>query len=530
MHRQRPRHVVVRRVGGIHRELLRLEEIDGVVAVRLGEIDHERAGGEAAAADGERAGRPRDLDALAEQHVHHLGHAARVALIGRDRERVGSAVDALLPGVPSLAIEVAEELVGVLRGEIENGERGRLLIVGVVAHRPAERALRRPRAIPLARRLAGGDRALEGLGRSVAEGFVAAADRVVVHRDRIEVVVAERLAELPGPDARHPHAGHRRHLVQAHLEEFVRDDRIEVRVVRARAVPGLQQRDAFVQVVDDGRVIAEEHPVHGARERFGLLMRVAIGVHEHVLAPVGRRLPRQGGIVGLALEEPVEPVGHLVAAVRVRHRVDQDDDARPDLPDHRLIGDRQPVRQLHHHLGAAGFVGVQRRVEVVNGSGAGDDPIGVGRRRSAWIGQRGRGRLQAIEIADACFVGDGHEQDVPSLFGPADRLHVHPRRRLGQRPEVAVDLLRVRQVAGGAGDVPEVVGRRGHRGRLGDVAHPRADESRLGREAGNRVDRAWLRRVRTVRALRANEDDAGQRERASGGDRERRGAGHVVLQ
>ncbi len=58
VHRQRPRHVVVRQLAGGELEVLRLEEIDGVVAVGLVEADDKAAGGEGAFVEGERLQRP----------------------------------------------------------------------------------------------------------------------------------------------------------------------------------------------------------------------------------------------------------------------------------------------------------------------------------------------------------------------------------------------------------------------------------------------------------------------------------------
>src|SRR5256885_12411521 len=47
------------------------------------------------------------------------------------------------------------------------------------------------------------------LFRSVAEGLVAAAVGVVIGRDRIQVQMREVIAEVPGPDTRHPECGQR---------------------------------------------------------------------------------------------------------------------------------------------------------------------------------------------------------------------------------------------------------------------------------------------------------------------------------
>jgi hypothetical protein len=267
--------------------------------------------------------------------------------------------------------------------------------------------------------------------------------------------MAEPLTEVPRPHTRHPERRHRPYLLEREGEHLADDYRIDVRVERAGAVPGLEQGDRLVQVVHHRRVVLEEHPVHGARRGERLLVRVAVDVDEDVAAPVRRGLARQAVVVGAAREVAMEPVGHLVAAVRLGHRIDEDQHLLPDVADHRLLGDRQPIGEFHGHLGAARLVGVQAGIEVVDRPRAGDDPLRLVRSRRPRIRQRRRGRFQPRQVADARLVGDHDEQDVAAFFRLTDRLDVDARRGARQLAHVALDGGRMRQLAGRADDVPE---------------------------------------------------------------------------
>ena len=500
VHGQGPGDVVVGLVRRFRRELLRHQQVHRVVAVRLIELHDVVALREAPFLDRNRLREPGHLDPVAAEDIDHLGDAQPVALILGNHEGVRIALHALLPGVVSLPVEIPQHLLRVLRGPVEDGETAALHVVRVVAQRPEELLVGRPRPVPLPVRdglvdvalLGRAERALDGLRRGVAEGLVAAADRVVVRGDRVEVVQSPRLAESPGPDARHAEGRERLDLVERGLEPLPDRDRVQVRVVRARAVPDVEERDRLVQIVHGLRVVVVKHPVHGLGQLQRLLMRVAVVVVEDVVPPVGRRPLRKVVVVGLALQVPVEPVDGLVPAVRLGDRVDQDDQVLADVLDHRLLRDGQPVRQLHDHLGAAGLGRVQAGVEVVDRPRRRDDLLGGLGRRFPRVGEvRGRG-LQAVEALDPFLVRDGDEQDLAALLGLADDVDLDAGRGLGQRAEVTVDLARARELPGRAHDVAEELRRRRHGRGGGHVGDPRAREPRLRRELRDRFDRAGL--------------------------------------
>ena len=516
MHGERPRDVVVRLVRRLGRELLRLEQVDGVVAVGLVEEDDEVALRERSLLHGHRLGQPRDLDPVPSQDLDHLRDAARIALALRDHEGEGTALHALLPGVVALAVEVAEHVLRVLRRPVEDREAAGLHVVRVVAERPEELLVRRPGPVPLAVRHGRVDvavfrraqRPLDGLRRAVAERLVSAAHRVVVGRDGVEVVEPPRLAEAPGPDARHAERRQALDLVERGLEPLGDRDRIEVHVVRAGAVPRVEQRDRLVEVVHGRRVVVVEHPVDGLRQLQGLLVRVAVVVVEDVEAPVRRRSLGQVLPVGLALEVAVEPVDGLVPAVGLRDRVDENDQVLADVADHRLLGDGEPVGELHHHLRAAGLGRVEPRVEVVDRPRRRDDLLGRLRARDPGVGEGRRRGLEPVEVPDPLLVGDRHEQDLAALFRLPDHLDTHAGRRLRERPEVAVDLGRAGELPFGSGHVAEKLRRRRHGRRGGDVRHPGAQEARLGRELRDRLGRARLGHVRRgIRRVRRGTDE-----------------------
>ena len=318
----------------------------------------------------------------------------------------------------------------------------------------------------------------------------------MIHRHRFEIKLREGLAEIPGPDAGHAEAGHGLHFVEAQLEHLFEGQRVDVGVVGAGAVPGHEQRLGLVQVMHHGRVPVEEHARHRLGRLVRELVRVAITVDEGVPRPVGRRDAWQGGLVGLALEVAVEPVDELVAPVDVERRVDEYDRVLADAPDHRLLGDRQAVGQLEHGLRRSGFVRVHAGIQVIDRPRGGDQPFGRCRIGQAWIGQRGRGRAQPVELRDAMLVGDRHHDDIAPFLRAADREETHARRSVGERAAVSRRGLRVDEFSGCAGDAMQESAWRRHGRRCGQVADPRRQEARLGRGLRYLLDGARLGNIR----------------------------------
>jgi hypothetical protein len=224
--------------------------------------------------------------------------------------------------------------------------------------------------------------------------------------------------KIPRRNSGHAHRGHGLHLVKAERQKLAVGDGINVGVVRAGSVPRHHQRHAFVQIVNNRRVPLVKHAMHGLGGFVCLLVSVTIDVDERILRPVGRRLARERVAVGPALEVAIEPVDHLVAAVGIGNGIDQNDDSFPDPPNHRLLRHRQSVGQLNHGLGRAGFVGMQRGVEVINGTRVGDELFsgcGVG---APGIRQRSGRPLQPVEITNPSLIGDCEHQHFASFAVP----------------------------------------------------------------------------------------------------------------
>ena len=307
--------------------------------------------------------------------------------------------------------------------------------------------------------------------------------------------LGEALAEAVGPDPGHAHGGEGRDLVERDRVPLAEDAGVEVRAVGPGARPDRQQGDGLVQVVDHDRVPAQVRVLGGAGQGELPLDAVAVVVVPHVLAPVGGGDGRQVLVVRLALEVPVEPVDHAVAAVGLRHGVDEDDHAVADLADVGRFRDGQPVRELHQHLGRARLPRVQAAVEHVEGLHARDELLGLALVRPAGIGEVGHRLAVPLEVVQALLVAHHHEQDLPAFLGLADRLHPHAARGLGERAVVRVDLRGARELAGRAHDVAEVLRGRGDVGVMRDVAHPGREEAWLRGGGGDRLRRARLGRV-----------------------------------
>src|SRR5690349_14515772 len=111
--------------------MLRSEQIYSVIAVGLIEAYDVGAGRKAAIFKLNRRLRDGDLDVLADESPHHLGHARAVALIGGNKERIRRLAQTFLPGIPALLIEILQHVRGVIGAVVQSGEGGSLLIIKV---------------------------------------------------------------------------------------------------------------------------------------------------------------------------------------------------------------------------------------------------------------------------------------------------------------------------------------------------------------------------------------------------------------
>ncbi len=243
-----------------------------------------------------------------------------------------------------------------------------------------------------------------------------------------------------------------------------------------------------MQVVDDLRVEPEERvgDVLTERQRHADLVPVVV-VH-HVVPPVDER---RRGQVGMRLAV-VPEVDLAVAPVGLDDRGQEHDDVFADVLDERRLLDRQPVGELHHHLGAAGLGRVDGPGRVVERLALRDQLLRLALREPARIGELGRDVAIVIQVANRLGVGDCDDDHLPALFTLPHREDLDARRSLRQRPHVLGNVFGVGQMPLGAGDVAMVRERRRHRRRGRQVVHQLGHEPGLG---GLLPDRRGIRLV-----------------------------------
>ena len=125
--------------------------------------------------------------------------------------------------------------------------------------------------------------------------------------------------------------------------------------------------------------------------------------------------------------------------------------------------DREPVAELHQHLGPAGLRRVHAAGDVVDRLRGLQQLLRLLLGRPPRIGQLRDLRLVLVERLDRRLVGDRDEDHVAPFLALADRPHRHAIRRLVDGGEVAMDVGRPGQLARRARHVAEELQRRRHR-------------------------------------------------------------------
>jgi len=180
---------------------------------------------------------------------------------------------------------------------------------------------------------------------------------------------------------------------------------------------------------------------------------------------------------------PVVDVHHAIASVDFDDRRDERDDVIADVLDVRRVVDRHAVRELHQRRRRAGLRTMNGAGDVVDGRGLRHERgrglvVHVERARVAQLREV---RLVRVELGDERLARDRDGDVLAPLFGGADRVDLHAiRQRLGEHPHVLVDLFRVRELAGCAGDVAQHCLRRRHAGLGRHVVDERREEEALG--------------------------------------------------
>ena len=351
-------------------ELLLLQQDLGEPAVGLIALDDEGSRRERPFLHLDRRGRAADLDPLHAQDVHDKGRARHVGLVARDDIGVRRLGAAGLDGVEALLVEVLEDLLGEGARSVWSAvRRRRLHVVGVVAHRPFHRLVRRigaePFALGLVHRvkvLAGPvdrlDVAQLGGGAAVAEGLVEAHQPVVVGRHEGDVAGRPGVDVAEVPDARHAELGQLRHLEVREPGQLAVEDRVEVWVLRRLTAEDVQERHRLVQIVHDRRVPFQIQFEQIPRA-VAAVIDVAVVVVEDVFSPVRRARARDRG------RRCRRSCSRSTSRCSGRGRRGRSPGLMATITlsrillDQRAVLGHQAVGQLHQHLGRAGLAAVQ---------------------------------------------------------------------------------------------------------------------------------------------------------------------------
>ena len=261
---------------------------------------------------------------------------------------------------------------------------------------------------------------------------------------------------------------------------LVGEDRIEPRVVGTVADGVVVEiRHRLVQVVQHLRLPFGIRVQHVARQVQRQRHGIAVVVVGHVLAPVDERRPV---LVGVG-EVPAVDIDLAVAPVDLDDRRDERNHPVPDFLDIRAFVDGQPIDQLHECGRRPRFGRVDGAGDVVHRHRLIDELVrfGVVQADRARVGELGQPSAILGELAQVRFGRHRHGQHLPAFFGFPDRVHLHPRARLLDHPEVLIDLVRVGEFAWRAGDVAKHDLRRRHRFRGRKIVDERRGEERLRR-------------------------------------------------
>ncbi len=450
-----------------------------------------------------------DFGPFTADEIHQLGGLHAAPLLRGHDVGIGRFRLAALDRVLVLQIVVLEERLLVLRHRVHRDQERALLHVDVVARTPDHVGRGRIRAVPLAA-LLHRQRAVDRA--AVALRLVEPADRVVGHADPEHVVRHPAVVVVVGPHARHAALGQLHDLGLREQPPLVDLDRIDDGVVGPGPGGRVEQRHRFVQIVPDLRVPLEERLQHHLREAQADADAVAVVVVLDVLAPVDHRRRRQP----LLLRDEI--VDLLLASVHLARRREHEDDVVADRLDERRLLDRQPVGQLHQHLGAPELRRMDAAHREVDGLAGRDELLRLRLGQLARIGEL-RGDLAVlVELLDRRFVGHRDREHVPPLVAHADLEHRHAIRRLVERVEIPDDVLVVGQLAGLTGDVAEEFQRRRHFVGGRHVIDQLRQDARIGRrrlDLGRVVGVELLRpRHRRHGLGREPRDAAGRRGRA----------------
>ena len=204
-----------------------------------------------------------------------------------------------------------------------------------------------------------------------------------------------------------------------------------------------------MQIVNHLRVKIEigRQDVAAQRERQPHV--VAIVVVRHIVPPVHQRWSRKFRV----LQAVARKVDLAVAAIDFQHRRREKDQVVAYLPNQRCVFHRQPVHELHQHLGAPRFGRMHRAGGVVHRLAFRDEPFRLLAGGSSRIGETARDLFVMLEIGDVLLARHRHQDHLAALFAFSDGEDLHARRCRFEGAHVSVDVFGVGQMVLRAGDV-----------------------------------------------------------------------------
>ncbi len=272
--------------------------------------------------------------------------------------------------------------------------------------------------------------------------------------DEHEIARAPGVEGAVREDSRHPEPRHLGDVVPAEHLPFVRQDRVEPRVVRPVADGVVvEERDRLVEVVQQRGLRFEEGREDVSGQFEGQPHGVAVVVVGDVLAPVDEGRP----VLLRVSEVPVVDVHLPVAAVHFDDGRDQGDDVVPDELNVRALVHGEAIGELHERGGGPGLGGVNRAGDVVDRDGLSGDPL---RLRVVHPDRAGVGELREappvlLHRREERLRGNRDDDHLAPLLRRADRADLHPRRGRFEHPHVAVHFRGIGELARRARHVPQ---------------------------------------------------------------------------
>ena len=456
--RQRPAGDVIRRQdvlagGGTDlREALYLQHFLDEGAVRLVHAHHQCSLGIGARAHLECCGGAVHLHAVLQQDVDHSRRSHRVSLLRRDQVGVRRRAASFLHGVLGHARHVAQQVLAVARGGLQQRAGADDLVVHDVAQMPpaAGPGVGEVHLLAVVRQPLAATAQLvlldaEGRGHVHAGGLGEQTHDVLPPR-RVHgaagpvAVVGEAIDDAGATVLLQAH----RHLGTEEIGETP-DERVDVDADGVLERRHEHARPGAAHLVDVQVHLREpvmvEHSVH----RPGLRQVEHEPVAVVVVAGVVVVEPRHAAALVLGSEVLAVPVHHHLLAVGVDGRSQQQDHVVQDAGPWLLVGDGHVPGQLHGHLAGGDLRGVDVASDQDDGLALRHQLLDLPGGEPARVGQLASDVAVAGGVGEVVGGGDHRHPEVTPLHAVADVQELQPVGRVVEDTEVGADLVVVRQ-------------------------------------------------------------------------------------